>query len=63
MNAVGSFLPPALEQFGGMRPPNTGVVPERQDHGSWPCWVGWAVGLRSGSGSETWEEESLRVGE
>lgn len=62
MSAVGSFLPIALEKFGGMKPqrlvwPLSGKI---MAHGH--VGAGRGVGLRFGSGSETWEEESLSVG-
>lgn len=62
MGAVGSFLTPGLEQFGGMRPQRLAWPLNGKIMGHGHVGVGRGVGLRFDFGSETWEEESVSVG-
>lgn len=62
MSASGPFLPTALEQFGGMRPQRLAWPLNGKIMGLGQVGAGRGVGLRFGSGSETREEDSLRVG-
>lgn len=46
--SAGSFLPTALEQFGGLRPQRLAWLPNGQVHGSQPCCG------REGHGAQIW---------
>lgn len=65
LSVVQSSLPAALEQSGGSHTPSRPKAWRglwtQQGRGSRPCWGGKGCGLRAGSRSETWAEESLNV--